>query len=682
MSYKVEYAGIPLHDYINIFNVHRKILPTRENFTKDIPSLQGKFYMGYKYAPREITLECMLNANSREEYVEIIRELAFILDVNVPTKMIIDDEPDKYFYAVIDGSLDTEKILNNAKFELKFICYNPYLYSVEKDIFSDYPLNSSAKAVTIHNDGSATTYPIIDVGFTKDAHFLQCTDVKGRTVLIGTPPDVDKTQGSFNPQVLKENCETLTNWNPAGNVIDEGVVDGDIMVNSGGWGFTCSNFGSNSGGWHGGARRVNLSQEVADFKVEVKMMHNSKGDLRQTGAGTKPPSTSSGGSVKYVITADPSLRVRNGRGTNYSKLTSIPKGKVVDVSDIQNNWGKVTYNSKTGYIYMQYTKKYTSSSSSSSSNSYKTTDNLRIRSGRGTKYKTLTTIPKGTTVSVTDIKDNWGRVSYKGKNGYSYMKYMKKVSNTLSPLADEVDTNITAEDRLGKIEVYGFDRTGNKLFKMSIKDISEWYENTYPEIQIGSKIELIESHNTPAPKTTQVKDEKDEKKTVTKKIDSGRFGNWNEFEGWFTIERKDNKWKCKIEKTDESGKVIRKIETSTLSNASYPKGSLANLVIWFGKYKENVVVDLMSINEIYVTNIGTPPKPKENKPIFKAGDSLIVDFGEQTARVLRSGQVVSMMDEIDIGSEFFTCPIGESQIGIKSDDVDLDVDVTIQKRWL
>lgn len=687
MAYEVTYAGVPLHDYVSIRNVKRTVLPPRENFTKNIPSQHGEFYMGHKYAPREITLECTLKANSREDFVDGLNELAFILDVNVPSKMIIGDNPDKYVYAVLDGTVDVEKIRHNGKMELKFVCYDPYIYAEEEDFFEDEPMKNNAKAITIQNGGSTSAYPVLDIGFTKDAHFVQCTDVAGRTVLVGTPPDVDKTQGTFNPEVLKDHCEVLTNWTSVGNIIDDGIVDGDLVVNAGGWGFTCSNFGSSSEGWHGGARRRNLSSEVKDFKVEVKMMHNSKGDLRKTGAGTTAPSTSGGTTVKYQITADPSLRVRSTRSTSGSVLTKIPKGKIVSVSDIQNNWGKVTYNSKTGYIYMQYTKKVqtsSSSGSSSSSTSYKTTDNLRVRKGRGTKYATLTTIPKGKTVSVSDIKDNWGKVTYNGKTGYSSMKYMQKVTtkSKISTLADEVNDTITAEDRMGKVEVYGFDKNGNKLFKMSLKDTSEWYEHTYPEIQIGSKVELTENSKTPAPKTTKVKDEKNEKKTVTKKIDSGKHGNWNEFEGWFTIERKSNKWKCKIEKIDSSGKVIRKIETSTLSSSSYPTGALANIVVWFGKYKDNIAVDVMNVNEIYVTNVGTAPKPTENKPIFKNGDSLIIDFGDQTSRVLRRGQTISMMQNMDIGSEFFACPTGESQIGVKSDDKNIDVGASIRKRWL
>ena len=308
MAYNVTYAGLPLHDYVKILNVKRTVLPVRENFVKDIPGKNGQIYMGYKYGAREITLECLIKANSKEEFLEALNELSYILDVNVPTKMIINDDPDRYMYAIINGTIEPEKLHHNAKFDLKFICYDPYLYSIKEDFFEDHPMSNNSKTITLQNGGSTVTYPILDIAFTKDAHFVACTDNKRRTVLVGTPPDVDKVQGTFDPIVLNDPCEVLTNWTNVGNIIDDGIVDGDLIINGGGYGFTCSNFGSSSEGWHGGARRRNLNTEVADFKVEVKMEHNSQGDLNGVGAGVNPPVTSgsTSTSVKYTITAEPS----------------------------------------------------------------------------------------------------------------------------------------------------------------------------------------------------------------------------------------------------------------------------------------------------------------------------------------------------------------------------------------
>lgn len=693
MAYKVNYYGIDLHNYFDILKVERTMMPPRENFTKDIPGIHGKYYMGYKYAEKEITFECLMKANSAEEYVENLREISFILDSKTPKKLIISDSLEKYCYAIVEGEILPEKIKHNAKFELRFVCYDPITYAIEEDFF----VGDINKKISINNAGSTDAFPKLSVAFNNTAHFLQCTNYRGETVLIGTPPNVDNTNVNFDPVVLNDNCQGLEGWNSIGNVVDNAIVDGSLTINGGGYGITCSNYGSGEE-WHGAGGRKNFTP-VSDFKIEVKIEHNSEGDIKGVGAGVNPPITTppsgggGGGSesvkVKYKVKANPSLRIREGRGTSTRQKGSIPKGKVVEVSDIQNNWGYTTYNGVSGYICMDYVDIYKEeSSSSSSSGTYKCTASptLRIRSGRGTNYSQVGSLKNGAVLTVTDIESNWGKVTLKsGKTGYVSMQYMTLVSgrSLIMPYADEQDSNETAEDRLGRVELYGFDANGVKLFKMSMRDTSEWYEYSEPEIQIGNSVELDDNKTVPSPKTITVQDSQDETKTVTKQVDSGMFGDWNNFCGWFTLQRKTNaggqqEWYGKIEKLRSDGTVEKTISTNTLVNNLYPKGALTNIVIFFGKYKQTIPVDVMNISEIKITNIGTPPKPKENKPIFKAGDELVIDFSEQKAYL--NGR--DFMNNIDIGSQFFTIPVGDSQVICNSDDKSIDVEMSIQKRWI
>lgn len=672
MSYQVEYANQPLHNYVTILNVKRTLLPTRSNITKNIPAMMGEYYMGYKYTPKRISLECLLKAKTKEEFVENMQDLAFILDVKRPSKLVIDDSPDKYCYAVFDDTIDVEKVRHNGKFTIDFIVYDTRTYSAESDFFYD----DGSHKLTIENGGTSSTYPSISVGFTNPAYFFQCTNTyTGETVLIGTPSNVDKPNYQFNPKVLRDSCETLEGWTNVGNIVDNAEVNGTLSINAGGYGIYCSNYGSSSSGWHGGALRKNLGQSLQDFKVRVKMEHNSLGDLNNTGASSTPP-VSTG--VKYTITANPSLRIRSGRGTNTKQVGSIPKGKVVTITDISGGWGKTTYNGATGYVSMDYVSK-NSTTSTSTSGTYKITasPSLRIRSGRGTNFKQVGSIPYGKTVTVSDISKNWGKTSYGGKTGYISMQYTSKVNSSKSMLADEGVGS--AEENLGRLEVYGFDRNGVKLFKLSLKDTDKYYEYTEPVIEIGSKVVLDDNKKCPSPKTITTQENE---KNVQKQVNSGQFGDWNDFSGWFTLQRKTvggvQQWIGTVEKLDSSGRVSRSLTTGTLSNGSYPKGELTNIVIFIGGYQEEIPVEIMNINEIEVDNLGTPPKPEENKPIFENGDELVIDF--DTQKVTKNG--LPFMKELDIGSQFFECLVGETHITCRSEDKGMDVIASIQKIWI
>ena len=75
-----------------------------------------------------------------------------------------------------------------------------------------------------------------------------------------------------------------------------------------------------------------------------------------------------------------------------------------------------------------------------SSVKYKTTENLNMRTGASTKYKRITTIPKGKAVTYVSKKGSWYKVRYGNKTGYSYAHYLKKYSNKKKPTPKKTPT--------------------------------------------------------------------------------------------------------------------------------------------------------------------------------------------------------------------------------------------------
>lgn len=761
MSYEVIYANKPLHNYVDIHSISRTVLPNRVNSSRTIPNMNGSYYTGFRYGEREITLNCSIKAKDRVELMDNIRDLAYILDVQVPHQMILSDAPNKFVWAVLEGSTDITRSLGKvAQFDLKFVCYDPYEYSMElkntsfnsrmiendedddlnndiedgegNDNELDYEsedylygndeieepngvyndddveeidlLNARTgedelalaqkQYINFNNNGGTSTYPVIKAQFFDKAHFFQCTDAYGRAVLVGTPPNLDMPNKPTSPVILNDQCTTLEGWNTVGNVLDGDVqrtIDGSLTINKNGYAITCSNYGSSGEGivWHGGAGRKNLSREVTDFKVEVEMEHSSGGTLNtvsSTPSGGSSDSTTSG--ANYTVTASPSLNIRKGKGTGYAVVGSIPKGKKIKVTSISGGWGYTTYNGKSGYIYMAHTKAISSTSSSGGGGSsstttvkYKTNANINVRKGRGTNYVSTGKILAGKTLNVSSIKNGWGYVSYGGVKGYVYMKNLTKVKSRATAYKDEHETDKeTKEDRMGRMELYGFDKNGQKLFKVLMRDTSSYYEYSEPEIWIGSTLELSDGKSTPNAKTITVKEDD---KNVTKKIDSGSYGDWNEFKGKFTVERKtkDDKqyWNIKVEKMGNNGLVSKKIEYTGLQNSTkYPTGALANIVIWFGKHEDDIAVDVQNICNIKVTDVTSTPPYVGNEAIFKKGDELIVDFEEQG--VYLNG--VNFLNQLDIGSQFFTVPSGHSQVTCRTDTEKMSVFGEYRERWL
>lgn len=93
--------------------------------------------------------------------------------------------------------------------------------------------------------------------------------------------------------------------------------------------------------------------------LSIRLFKGPKASI-STGGGTTttPPNLIPGkmGTGTYVITSDNGLNIRSGADTSYSKVGAIPYNTTTYVSDVSNNWGKITYGGVTGWISLQYAK--------------------------------------------------------------------------------------------------------------------------------------------------------------------------------------------------------------------------------------------------------------------------------------------------------------------------------------
>ncbi|RID81750.1 peptide-binding protein [Mesobacillus zeae] len=121
--------------------------------------------------------------------------------------------------------------------------------------------------------------------------------------------------------------------------------------------------------------------------------------------------------------------MRTGASTSYSVVMTVPQGKKVTATEKVGSWYKVSYTyssngssvTKSGWMSSDFlafaTTKFTKTT-------YKTTDNLNLRTGPGTSYKTIMTIPLGKIVSSSERMGSWYKVAYTYTlNGTSVTKY-------------------------------------------------------------------------------------------------------------------------------------------------------------------------------------------------------------------------------------------------------------------
>lgn len=633
MGYIVTYGENKLSDYCSVLNVKRSVLPERSNFSKQVPTMNGSYFTGFKYAEKIITLEVAILAKKKEEYAEKVTKLANILDVEGPAQLIIEDEPYKIYYAVLDGSTNLSKFAQTGRTNLTFLCHDPLAYSAYWNTYS-----ADEKGIfTVESWGTTDTYPIVDVDFRSPGCFFQLTNPKGQTVLIGQPKDSTKPTQAETDVVLMDNCEDSDNFAVlAQSLLDpEREVTGQYGVGVNGCGIVATNYGTAiDDKWTGTAFKRNIGQNVQDFEVTVDLSFSSEGQ-NYVAPPPQPP----------VVTPPPPTPSTKPPTTTNPPSTCLGTYKVVNCGGLWINAGPNT-------------------------------------------SQPLYAMAPGTYIYPTEIQGNWAKHTHSNQwntfTGWSSLKYLTKVSNSgrsreTKTSSDGVMTIADyAEDQLGMIEIYGFDQNGAKLFKMCLEDTNEFYEYVDPKIYIGNTLVLHDGKSTPTPR----------KDTVNKQstsVASGVFGDYNDFDGQLVIRRERNAldqdlWSCEVRKI-KNGKIVTCMSTANSTiNGAHPKGSLNYIGIYIGRYGQKPAVSVAAVTNIQVRklNMKTDEITTDNLEIFKAGDHMQLDFA--SGLVTLNDQPI--LSKIDIGSEFFSIPAGVSQLLFKSDAENTSAICGFQDRFI
>ena len=168
--------------------------------------------------------------------------------------------------------------------------------------------------------------------------------------------------------------------------------------------------------------------------------------VKTDSGATEKPQNSKG----TVNTKSDPLTVRSGPGTSYGSIGTLAKGKTFEIVGSAKDtsgklWYKLTYNGRFGYVSADYVKVTDKEDSGNTGDNTGGTSSkpvtfqmgtttapsgLNVRSGPGTNYSRLTTLPKGTAVTITgSAKASDGKVWYKyqysaAKDGYICSDYV------------------------------------------------------------------------------------------------------------------------------------------------------------------------------------------------------------------------------------------------------------------
>ena len=156
------------------------------------------------------------------------------------------------------------------------------------------------------------------------------------------------------------------------------------------------------------------------------------------GSETNPTSASDpadytlAGSVRYVYTqSGKGLYMRSIPESGSTVIAGIPDGEDVTIRKTQDDWAYVVWGSYEGWCHMNYllTEEAYAQIMAAFLNIPATviteSSPLRLRESPSVDAETLESMPKGSTVIVLRLEDEWAYVDYQGISGWCSAQYLE-----------------------------------------------------------------------------------------------------------------------------------------------------------------------------------------------------------------------------------------------------------------
>lgn len=244
------------------------------------PGYPGARLLNTDVEARQIDVPLIVKAQDIADLQKVKEDLANWLVTKKECELIFDDEPDRTYLAVIDGTFDAEELINRGKGVITFICPMPYkLGAVKKFPFS----RDATAAITSNftNKGSEETPPLIEIVASKPSTFLSVwygEYPNDRNYFqIGYPQTIEEKPVQERERVMWDDMSTTIGWTPITGMFDDMKGTGELKVKDG-TGIYCPYYGpEGTAGFHGGLAKKNIpGGPIQDFELEAWVHLQSK----------------------------------------------------------------------------------------------------------------------------------------------------------------------------------------------------------------------------------------------------------------------------------------------------------------------------------------------------------------------------------------------------------------------
>ncbi|MEK4497245.1 distal tail protein Dit [Bacillus sp. FSL R12-0069] len=244
-----------------------------------VPHRAGAFLLNTETEERRIDVPLVIKAKKDMADLQKIKEdLADWLYTEQPAELIFDDELDRTYLALIDGSVDLDEIVNRGRGVITFVCPMPYkLGKTNTHKFTQEWSTETTSYFT--NKGSVEAPALIEMTVKKPSTFLDVWFGEyphNRDYFrIGYPLTVEETTVQERERVMWDEMATPIGWTPVTGQFEEMKGTGSFKSRDG-HALYCEDYGKETG-FYGAIAKKNIpSGPLQDFEMEAWMTLKSK----------------------------------------------------------------------------------------------------------------------------------------------------------------------------------------------------------------------------------------------------------------------------------------------------------------------------------------------------------------------------------------------------------------------
>lgn len=249
-----------------------------------VPHRAGALLLNTETEERRIDVPLVIKAKKDMADLQKLKEdLADWLYTEQPAELIFDDELDRTYLALIDGSVDLDEIVNRGRGVITFVC--PMPYKLGKSNTHKFTQEWSTETTSYFtNKGNVEAPALIEMTVKKPSTFLDVWFGEyphNRDYFrIGYPLTVEQTTVQERERVMWDEMATPVGWTPVTGQVEEMKGTGSFKSRDG-YALYCEDYGQEKG-FHGAIAKKNIpGGPIQDFEMEawVRLKSKSIGEM-------------------------------------------------------------------------------------------------------------------------------------------------------------------------------------------------------------------------------------------------------------------------------------------------------------------------------------------------------------------------------------------------------------------